>query len=290
VNTSGGASPEIRLRTAPLTPSEDRIASVILDGYPESALLTAQAIADKAGTSPATVSRLATKLGYQDFAEMQADLRRALRAQLSSPSKRLLAQSGPPKRASALLEQVIDIEVSNLRRTLELTDRGKLEELVERLGRSRQGRVYVAGSKKAGVVARYFTVQLSQLRPRVHLLRMDDTLADQLIDLVAGDVVMLFEPRRVTRHAVKLIKVAKSRGATVAVFTDERPPAVLAESDFVFPTTVDAVSMFDSYAGIFALCAAILAALIGRNPADARTRAEHLDALNLDFDTWQDER
>jgi DNA-binding MurR/RpiR family transcriptional regulator len=290
VNTSGGASPEIRLRTAPLTPSEGRIASVILDGYPESALLTAQAIADKAGTSPATVSRLATKLGYQDFAEMQADLRRALRAQLSSPSKRLLAQSGPPKRASALLEQVIDIEVSNLRRTLELTDRGKLEELVERLGRSRQGRVYVAGSKKAGVVARYFTVQLSQLRPRVHLLRMDDTLADQLIDLVAGDVVMLFEPRRVTRHAVKLIKVAKSRGATVAVFTDERPPAVLAESDFVFPTTVDAVSMFDSYAGIFALCAAILAALIGRNPADARTRAEHLDALNLDFDTWQDER
>jgi DNA-binding MurR/RpiR family transcriptional regulator len=148
----------------------------------------------------------------------------------------------------------------------------------------------VAGSKKAGVVARYFTVQLSQLRPRVHLLRMDDTLADQLIDLVAGDVVMLFEPRRVTRHAVKLIQVAKSRGATVAVFTDERPPAVLAESDFVFPTTVDAVSMFDSYAGIFALCAAILAALIGRNPADARTRAEHLDALNLDFDTWQDER
>jgi DNA-binding MurR/RpiR family transcriptional regulator len=290
VNTSGGASPEIRLRTAPLTPSEGRIASVILDGYPESALLTAQAIADKAGTSPATVSRLATKLGYQDFAEMQADLRRALRAQLSSPSKRLLAQSGPPKRASALLEQVIDIEVSNLRRTLELTDRGKLEELVERLGRSRQGRVYVAGSKKAGVVARYFTVQLSQLRPRVHLLRMDDTLADQLIDLVAGDVVMLFEPRRVTRHAVKLIQVAKSRGATVAVFTDERPPAVLAESDFVFPTTVDAVSMFDSYAGIFALCAAILAALIGRNPADARTRAEHLDALNLDFDTWQDER
>ena len=180
---------------------------------------------------------------------MQADLRRALRAQLSSPSKRLLAQSGPPKRAAALLEQVIDIEVSNLRRTLELTDRGKLEELVERLGRSRQGRVYVAGSKKAGVVARYFTVQLSQLRPRVHLLRMDDTVADQLLDLVPGDVVVLFEPRRVTRHAVTLIEAAKSRGATVAVFTDERPPAVLAESDFVFPTTVDAVSMFDSYAG-----------------------------------------
>jgi hypothetical protein len=55
-------------------------------------------------------------------------------------------------------------------------------------------------------------------------------------------------------------------------------------------TTVDAVSMFDSHAGIFALCSAILAALIGRNPAEARSRAEHLEALNLNFDTWLDER
>ena len=103
-------------------------------------------------------------------------------------------------------------------------------------------------------------------------------------------MVVLFEPRRATKHAVKLIEAVRSSGATVAVFTDERPPAVLAESDFVFPTTIDAVSMFDSYAGIFALCAAILAALIGRNPAEARSRAEHLEALNLDFDTWLDER
>ena len=290
MNTSGGASPEIRLRTMPLTPSENRIASVILEGYPESALLTAQAIAEKAGTSPATVSRLATKLGYQDFGEMQADLRRALRAQLSSPSKRLLAQSGPPKRAAALLEQVIDLEISNLRRTLELTDRRKLEELVELLGESRHGRVYVAGSKKAGVVARYFAVQLSQLRARVRLLRMDDTLADQLLDLIPGDVVVVFEPRRATRHAVKLVEAVRASGAKVAVFTDERPPAALAESDFVFPTTIDGVSMFDSYAGIFALCTAVLATLIGRNPSEARSRAEHLEALNLDFDTWHDER
>jgi DNA-binding MurR/RpiR family transcriptional regulator len=290
VNTSRGATPEIRLRTTPLTPSEDRIASVILDGYPESALLTAQAIAEKAGTSPATVSRLATKLGYQDFAEMQDDLRQALRAQLSSPSKRLLAQSGQSKRAADLLEQVFDLEVSNLRRTMEFTDRGKFEELVERLGQSRRGRVYVAGSKNASAVARYFAVQLIQLRPRVQLLGMDDTLADQLLDLVPGDVVVIFEPRRATKHTVKLVEAVRLSGATAAVFTDERPPAVLAESDFVFPTTIDGVSMFDSYAGLFALCAAILAALIWRNPREARLRAERLESLNLDLDIWLDER
>jgi DNA-binding MurR/RpiR family transcriptional regulator len=290
VNTSGEATPEIRLRTTPLTPSEDRIASVILDGYPESALLTAQAIAEKAGTSPATVSRLATKLGYHDFADMHDDLRHALRVQLSSPSERLLAQSSQPQQAAALLDQVFDLQVSNLRRTMRLTDRGKLEELVECLGRSRRGRVYVAGSKKAIVVARYFAVQLTQLRSGVQLLQMDDTLADQLLDLASGDVVVLFEPRRATRHAANLVKAARSRAATVAVFTDERPPAVLAQSDFVFPTTVDGVSMFDSYAGLFALCDAILAALIMRNPKEARVRAEHLESLNSGLDTWLDQR
>jgi len=290
VNTSGEATPEIRLRTTPLTPSEDRIASVILDGYPESALLTAQAIAEKAGTSPATVSRLARKLGYQDFADMQDDLRHALRVQLSSPSQRLLAQPGQPKRAAELLEQVFDLQVSNLRRTMKLTDAGKLEELVECLGRSRRGRVYVAGSKKAIVVARYFAVQLTQLRPRVQLLALDDTLADQLLDLASGDVLVVFEPRRATRHVARLVKAARLRGATVAVFTDERPATVLAASDFVFPTTVDGISMFDSYAGLFALCDAILAALIARNPKEAHARAEHLESLNLDLDTWLSER
>jgi DNA-binding MurR/RpiR family transcriptional regulator len=290
VNTSGGATPEIRLRTTPLTPSEDRIASVILDGYPQSALLTAQAIAKKAGTSPATVSRLAAKLGYHDFAEMQGALRQALRVQLSSPSERLLAQSGQSKRAAALLDQVVDLEVNNLRRTMELTDRGKLEEFVARLSGPRRGRVYVAGSKKASVVARYFAVQLVQLRPRVRLLRTDDTLADQLLDLVPGDMVVVFEPRRATKHIAKLVETVRLSGATVAVFTDERPPAVLAESDFVFPTAVDGVSMFDSYAGLFALCATILAALIGRNPREARLRAERLESLNRDLDVWLGER
>jgi DNA-binding MurR/RpiR family transcriptional regulator len=290
VSTTAGASPEIRLRTTPLTPSEGRIASVILDGYPESALLTAQAIAAKASTSPATVSRLATKLGYQDFAQMQDDLRHALRAQLSSPSKRLLAQAGQSRRAGALLEQVVDLETSNLRRTVELTDRGKLEELVQRLDQSRRGRVYVAGSKKASVVARYFAVQLIQLRPRVQLLRMDDTLADQILDLVPGDVVVVFEPRRATTHVARLVKAARLSGATVAVFTDEQPPAVLADSDFVFPTAIDGVSMFDSYAGLFALCTTILAALIRRNPREVRVRAERLESLNLDLDIWMNER
>jgi DNA-binding MurR/RpiR family transcriptional regulator len=286
VNASAGATPEIRLRTTPLTPSEDRIAGVILDSYPESALFTAQAIADKADTSPATVSRLATKLGYQDFAEMQDALRHVLRGQISSPSERLLAQSGQPRRPAALLEQVFDLEVSNLARSMELTDRAKLEEFVERLGRSRSGRVYVVGSKKASVVARYFAVQLHQLRPRVQLLSMDETLADQLLDLAAGDVVVVFEPRRATKHTARLLEVVRSAGATVAVFTDERPPAVLAESDFVFPTVIGGVSMFDSYAGLFGLCAVILAALIRRNPRETGQRVERLESLNQEFETW----
>lgn len=286
---SVGGSPEIRLRTTPLTPVEERVAGVILESYPESALLTARTIAEKAGVSQASVSRLAVKLGYRDFAQMQDDLKHALRTRLSSPSKRLLAQPSHSKHAATLLEQVVEVDVNNLRRTLELTDGEKLEEFVECLRRSRRGRVFVAGSKKAGAVARYFAIQLVQLRSRVQLLRMDETLPDQLVDLAPDDLLVLFEPRRATRQSVILVEAFRRSDATVAVFSDERPPAVLAESTFVFATAVDGISMFDSYVGLFALCAAVLAALIQRNPADARLRAERYEYLNQGLNTWFDE-
>ena len=53
---------------------------------------------------------------------------------------------------------------------------------------------------------------------------------------------------------------------------------------------VDAVSIFDSYAAMFALCDALLAAVVQHTPKIMRTRAERLEALNEAFATWQPSR
>jgi DNA-binding MurR/RpiR family transcriptional regulator len=286
-NWPRAVSPLARLNAVELTPVETRIAGVISQRYPEAALLSARRIAGAANASPASVTRFAIKLGYADFAELQAELAVEMRSRLSSPPSRLTVNSpGRRRTAAALLREVISRDKENLDSTVSMIDEDQLELLARRLAHSRGSSVYVTGSKKGGVVAAYFAMQLAQLRPGVILLDLSDLTADAVLDLGAEDLVVAFEPRRATVALVRLLEIARSAGAEVAAFTDEHPPATLAESGFLFRTRVDAVSVFDSYAGMFALCDALLAALVEHIPKAVRDRAERLERLNAEFSTW----
>jgi len=170
-----------------------------------------------------------------------------------------------------------------------MIDERLLDTLSRRLAQDSRSLVYVAGSKKGRIVAGYFAMQLAQLRRGVQLLDLSELLADQIIDMTADDLLVVFEPRRATASLIGLLAEARSLGTQVVAFTDEHPPGVIAESDVLFRTKVDAISVFDSYAAMFALCDAILAAIINHAPKVVRARADRLEALNSALSTWYEE-
>jgi DNA-binding MurR/RpiR family transcriptional regulator len=282
-----GIPPLSRLTDVSLTGAEQRLAEVLSRRYPEAALLSARNMADAAGTSPASVTRFARKLGYRDFAELQAELAVEMRARLNSPPKRLTVDvTGRRRPAGALLREVIIRERENLDATINMIDEVQLEVLARRLAGNTKSLVYVAGSKKAGIVAAYFAMQLAQLRHGVRLLSLSDALPDDLLDMSAKDLLIVFEPRRATEVLVQLLAEARHIGAEIAAFSDEHPPNVIATSDFLFRTKVDAISVFDSYAAMFALCDAVLTAIVQHLPNAVRARAERLEELNTRFASW----
>jgi len=282
-----GLSPLARLGAARLTMVEAKLAEVLTRGYPEAALLTARGMAAAAGTSPASVTRFAKKLGYDDFAELQAELAVEMRARLTSPPKRLTVDvPGRRRTTGALLRDVIGRERENLDATVSMIDEGQLDALARRLAHDSRALVYMAGSKKGGIVAAYFAMQLAQLRRGVRLVDLSELLADEIIDMTADDLVIVFEPRRATTPLVRLLSEARSLGAQIVAFTDEHPPREIAKADLLFRTKVDAISVFDSYAAMFALCDAILAAIVHHAPKAVRARADRLEALNATLSTW----
>ena len=177
-------------------------------------------------------------------------------------------------------------ERENLDATVSMVDESQLDAVARRLAHDGKSFIYVAGSKKGGIVARYFAMQLAQVRRGVRTLDLSELLADQIIDMTADDMLVIFEPRRATEALIRLLTEARSVGAEVVAFTDEHPPRVIAESDFLFRTKVDAISVFDSYASMFALCDAILAAIVHHSPKAVRTRADRLETLNASLSTW----
>lgn len=280
-------TPLARLGAVQLTDAEARLAAIIADRYPEAALLSARTIADTAGVSPASVSRFARKLGYADFGELQDALAVEMRARLSTPPGRLeVASSARQRSVAALLDEVILRDADNIESTRQMLDSAQLEEFAALLSKTNGTSVYVTGSKKGGIVAAYFAMQLTQLRRDVKLLTLSDLLPDSVLDMSAKDLLVIFEPRRATAVLVRLLEQARNYGAITAAFTDQHPPAPLADCDLVFRTRVDSISVFDSYAAMFALCDAVLAHLIQRMPKAVRARAERLESLNSGFATW----
>jgi DNA-binding MurR/RpiR family transcriptional regulator len=283
----GAIPPLARLQAVNLTAVEGKLAVVLARQYPEAALLSARGMATAAGTSQASVTRFARKLGYAGFAELRAELAVDMRARLASPPKRLSVDAASRRKTvTVLLREVIARDRANLDATLCMIDETQLDAVARRLAHDTRSPIYIAGSKKGGIVASYFAMQLAQLRPGVRLLSLSELLADNILDLTSVDLLVVFEPRRATAALVRLLEEARSLGTQVVAFTDEHPPAILAAADFLFRTKVDAISLFDSYAAMFALCDALLAAVVQHAPKAVRARTERLEALNASLATW----
>jgi DNA-binding MurR/RpiR family transcriptional regulator len=98
----------IRERTERLTVAERRVAETVLADPKVVGFGTVAELAARSGAGAATVVRLATKLGYDGFTDLQESVRRDLSRQLRPASERIREQSGP-----GVVEMHASTELSN---------------------------------------------------------------------------------------------------------------------------------------------------------------------------------
>jgi DNA-binding MurR/RpiR family transcriptional regulator len=279
-------SPLVRsMRRPDLTPAERAIARVLITDYPEAGLLSARALARSAAVSSPTVSRFATKLGYASFQELQEAMRLDLRARLSSPSERIPQQLKSRRTPHDLLNEAVDADIDNLRRSRDQIDAGEFDRLVGRIGNPR-GSVYVVGSKKGAVPARYLYVQLNQIREGVVLLETGDGITDGLLNVGPSDLLVAFAPRRSTRNLIETAQEFRRRGAAVAGLCDRFPSPEFSTADYLLTVVTHGVSLFDSYTAFSSLVNGIVAAVAAERGPRTRARMARVDGLNEAFDVW----
>src|SRR5438445_13254412 len=130
-----------------LTPAERRVAAVVADDPEAVAFGTVADVARRAGTSGASVVRLAAKLGFEGFVELQAAVREEMARRLRPASERIRRPA-----AGDVLGAALAVEMANVANTLEGVDRAAFEEAVRLLTRRRSERVMVlSGDASSGV-------------------------------------------------------------------------------------------------------------------------------------------
>jgi DNA-binding MurR/RpiR family transcriptional regulator len=209
----------VEARSSFLSLTEMRVARHFLANQHQVLLRSAMELANAIGTSDATVIRAAKSLGFEGL----EGLRRAIADELNgtiSPASRLsktIEQTGGDLREA--FETTLAMHQQSLTALRDDVSIESYLSLVEAISQARETAVFGIGPSAS--VATYFCTQLRRFgllgRP---LTQTGLLLADELLPLAAGDVVLIMAYGRVYQELEVLLQHASRLGLYTVLVTD----------------------------------------------------------------------
>lgn len=275
----------VRAASATMTPAEHKIARILFASGMLAGLDTVASLAERAGVSGPTVIRLTTKLGFPSYGDFQRELRGELEERRNSPLS--LFAKAPPAEGD-LLAKARDIFAAAIGSSFERVSPAEFDACVEILGDARR-RLFLTGGRFTQMYADMLYLHLFQIRPNVRTISGGlQTRADQMLEVGAKSVLMVFDVRRYQADTVSLARRAKEREATILLVTDPWESPIAQFADHVLVTDVTSPSPFDSMVPGLALCETLIAAVMRRMGRDGLRRMRDLENLRIGFE-WNAE-
>ena len=259
-----------------------RSAAEFINANPvEVATRSLRSLAAASGLSPATFSRLARALGFENYEELREITRVEVGQSVSNFSRKaelLQAQSKcgaqPP-----FLQSQSRACIDNIQALTGSIDPGTLETVVDKLHRARSVLV-VGGLGSTGVVeylnymASYFTGNW-QVAPRRGV-----STGAILRDLSAKDVLMVITKPPFAQGSIRAAEIAARQGVFVVLITDNPACPALghASASFIVPT--ESPQFFSSYAATLVLVETVIGMLVTRAGRNARRRIAEAERNN----------
>lgn len=266
VQTDRRIDERIAERYADLSPQERRAADVLLAHLDDLAIYRAAELADLAGVSKATMSRLFRHLGFDDFGEVREHLR-GMRSQ-GVP----VTIEGAPSLVSHL-----EHEIANLQSAMSRLDETRLDTAAQLIAVA--GRVVVLGLRNSYPVALHLRQQLSQARPAVALApQPGQSLSEELLGLTAADAAVVVGFRRRPDHLDDLLGLLHAAGTPVVLIADPTARALATRSTVWLECPLTTASAFDSYAAAMSVVAVLADRVLERVGRPGEERVTAIDA------------
>ncbi|WP_193182182.1 MurR/RpiR family transcriptional regulator [Nisaea sediminum] len=275
---TGTVAERIRRRFESLTRAERQLTNVILENYPVSGLGTITTLAETADVSTPTAARMARKLGFGGFPEMQAALRSELEATLSNPIAKhdSWAANAPD---THILNRFADAVTDNLRQTLQQLDLSDFNAVVDLLSDPARN-IYLVGGRISRSMADYFFTHMQVIRDGVTLISPNsNTWPHYVLNMKEGDVLVAFDIRRYEHDTQRLAEMAKERGARLVLFTDQWGSPAAKHASHSFRARIEVPSAWDSSAVILFIIEALIAAVQTERWEETRDRMKVLEQL-----------
>ncbi|HEU5149790.1 MAG TPA: MurR/RpiR family transcriptional regulator [Iamia sp.] len=261
-----------RLAGARLSPALRKVAELLLVDPEAVAHGTVASVAGAAGTSPPTVVRLATALGYDGFGPLRDAARAELGMRLATDVVRARAHlpDEPIEARRAAEHAVVD-------RTLDGLDPRALAAAVDLLDRDGT-RCWVVPSAQTLGVAHRLVDQLAIVGRRSVLLDGSEMrVMSTMAALVPGDAVLTMDVPRHEHALVRIQRAAVDQGAVPIVLTGPPGTGLMTEGGVVLPFATAAIGPFDSLVGLTVLTSLLVDALVERRRDTVAARLAALE-------------
>ncbi len=268
----------IRSKFAILTRAERQLANTMLESYPVSGLGSITTVAEASDVSTPTVVRMAKKLGFGGFPELQAALRAELEATISNPiTKHDRWTEGAPD--THILNRFADAVTENLRQTLRLLDPEDFNAIAALLA-DRQRSVHVVGGRITRSLADYFFTHMQVIRDGMTLIPSSaGTWPHYVLNMRSGDVLVAFDIRRYEHDILRLAEMARTRGAILVVFTDQWGSPAAQDAAHCIRCRIEVPSAWDSSVVTLFIVEAMIAAVETATWDQTRDRMRTLEEL-----------
>lgn len=265
-----------------LSPSERRVARLLLGESPTVGLESSPRLARRCGVSGPTVSRFVQRLGFDNYAAFQQAMREEIADRVMSPvevARRHRARAG----TLDVLGETGNALSAAVAATVRALSPAELDRATALLTDHRR-QVITVGGWFSHALADYLAALLREFRPGVRSVSpVASERATTIADVSREDVVVVFDFRRYERDTVEFASAVRQAGARIILFTDPwlSPVAEIAES--TLPAQVIGPSPFETLTPTLALVETLMTSVANALGEAGQRRFEAFGAI---ADRW----
>ena len=171
-------------------------------------------LAELAGTSEATVTRVCTKLGYSGFQALKVSVARELVSQQEKIHEDLKADSPP----EMIIDKIFSSAIHTLTMTRKALDGKAVAGSIDALCRAR--RIAVIGNGNSGAIALDAQHKFLRIGLNVSAYTDDHMQMIAVVSMTKDDVLIAISHSGSSRDVAEAMQVAKENGATVISITN----------------------------------------------------------------------
>lgn len=247
-----------RIRTAYSTLAEQqRVVADFVLSYPDSVvMLTTSRIAAHTGVSEATVTRFCQKLGYDGWAHFQTEAQHDVFTNRALNKARRLETD---KTTSQIITSVAQWDEDLIRQLKTDVVGQQIRDVAVRIAAAR--RIVVAGARSSFPMAQYLGHYLRVFLRNTVIVDSGGQWTDELRQVDANDVIVLFFFPRYTKGSLDLGEFASFHRIPLILVTDSEVMKSRIESVSAFSVPVYAPNIVDSKSAVFTLIHMLIACL-----------------------------